>query len=163
MPINPTGFCKLYVLAPYAAWCEDELCEWKALATAGGINALVEHALRAANPTDPIDTPAYKQKLGDYRKNLGCPVEHQHIRYVVETYKHVELKNSGKVPDSFDTIQEQQAGAFSPAFSSAFDVVRPQLGFPFDDGTGAVPSWIPLRRPVEKCIAYWKGHLGLRD
>jgi hypothetical protein len=162
MPVDPKDFFKLYVLAPYAAWCEDELCEWKALATASGINALVEHTLRAADPTDPIDTPAYKQKLGDYRKNLACSVEHQHIRYAVETYKHVELRDSTKVPGSFDMMQEQQAGAFSPAFSSAFDVVRPQVGFPYDDGTGAMP-WIPLRRPVEKCIACWKVHFGLAD
>ena len=33
MPVDPKDFFKLYVLAPYAAWCEDELCEWKALAT----------------------------------------------------------------------------------------------------------------------------------
>jgi hypothetical protein len=162
MPFDPKDFFKLYVLAPHAAWCDDELCEWKALATASGINALVEHALRSANPTDPIDNPAYQQKLGDYRKKLGCSVEHRHIQYIVETYKHVELRGSKKVPGSFDMMQEQQAGAFSPAFSRAFDVVRSQLGFPYDDGTGTMP-WIPLRRPVEKCIAYWKGHFGLAD
>ena len=160
MPVDPKDFFRLYVLAPYAAWCEDELCEWKALATAGGINALVEHALRAANPTDPIGSPAYQQKLGDYRKNLGCPVEHRHIQHIVETQKHVELKDSTRVPGSFDMMQEQRAGAFSAAFSQEFDVVRPQLGFPYDDGTGSMPSWIPLRRTVEKCIAYWKVHFG---
>jgi hypothetical protein len=67
MPVDPKAFFKLYVLPPHAAWCEDELCEWKALATAGGINALVEHALRAVNPTVPIGSPTYQQKLGAYR------------------------------------------------------------------------------------------------
>ena len=71
-------------------------------------------------------------------------------------------RHAAKVPGSFDMMQEQQAGAFSPAFSRALDVVRPQLGFPYDDGTGAMP-WIPLRRPVEKCIACWKAHFGLAD
>ncbi|PPQ40130.1 hypothetical protein [Rhodopila globiformis] len=160
MSLDPKSFFKLYVLAPHSAWCEDELCEWKAFATASGINALVEHALRAANPTDPINTPAYQQKLHDYRVNLGFSAEHRHIQYVVETYKHVELKGSKKVPGRFDMMQGQRAGAFAPAFSRAFDVVRPQLGFPYDDGTGPTP-WIPLRRPVENCVAYWKGHFGL--
>lgn len=72
MQFEPQDFFNLYVLAPHAAWCEDELCEWKALATASGINALVEHVLKAANPTDPIDAPAYKRKLGDYRRKWGA-------------------------------------------------------------------------------------------
>ena len=123
MPVNPKDFFKLYVLPPSVAWCEDEVCEWKALATAGGINALVEHVFRAINPTDTIGTPAYRQKLGDYRKNLECATEHRHIQYVV--------------------------------------VVRPQFGFPYDDGRDATSAWIPLRQPVEKCIAYWKNHFGV--
>jgi hypothetical protein len=161
MPVDPEDFFKLYVLPPYIAWREDELCEWKAFAAAGGINALIEHVFRAVNPTDLIGTPPYQQKLGDYRKNLQCAAEHRHIQYVVETYKHVELKNPTKTPGSFDMMQEQQAGAFSTAFSRAFDVVRPQLGFPYDDGSGGMPSWIPLRRQVEKCIDHWKSHFGL--
>ena len=96
MPVDPKDFFKLYVLAPYAAWCEDELFEWKALATASGINALVEQAFRATNPTDPIGTLAYQQKLGGYRQKLECVVEHQHIRYIVEAYKHVELRDTAK-------------------------------------------------------------------
>jgi hypothetical protein len=163
MPVDPKDFFKLYVLAPYAAWCDDELCQWKALATASGINALVEQAFRATNPTDPIGTSAYQQKLRGYRQKLECVVEHQHIRYIVEAYKHVELRGSAKVPGSFDMMQEQRAGDFSADFSRDFDVVRPQLGFPYDDGIGSMPSWIPLRRPVEKCIAYWKVHFGLTD
>ena len=94
MPVDPKDFFKLYVLAPYAAWADDELCQWKALATASGINAFVEQAFRATNPTDPIGTSAYQQKLGGYRQELECVVEHQHILYIVEAYKHVELKIS---------------------------------------------------------------------
>jgi hypothetical protein len=157
VPATPKDFFNLYVLAPYEAWIkDDELCEWKAMATAGGINALVEHACRAANPTDPIDTPAYKQKLGVYRKGLGCAVEHRHIQYVVETYKHVELNKPQRVPGSFDAMQSQIAGDFSPTdFSSDFDVARLQLGFPYQDGASPV-QWVPLRATVEKCITYWR-------
>jgi hypothetical protein len=161
MPVDPKNFFRLYVLLPYASWCEDELCEWKVIATAGGINALVEHAFRAINSPDLIGAPAYQQKLGNYRKNMECVVEHRHIQYVVETYKHVELRDATKIPSSFDTIQKQQAGAFSAAFNRKFDVVRPQLGFLYDDGSGGMPSWIPLRRTVEKCIAYWKNHFDI--
>jgi hypothetical protein len=56
-------------------------------------------------------------------------------------------------------MQEQQTGAFSAAFSRAFDVVQSQLGSPYDDGAETT-AWIPLQRPVEKCIAHWKGHFG---
>jgi hypothetical protein len=159
MPVVPKDFFNLYVLAPYEAWIHgNELCKWKAMATAGGINALVEHAFREANPTDPIGTRAYQTKLGNYRKNLGCTVEHRHIQYVVETYKHVELSDPLKVPGSFDAMQAQVAGAFSSGFGPGYDVMRSQLGFPYDDGASPV-QWVPLRATVGKCIDYWRSQL----
>jgi hypothetical protein len=163
MPISRKDFFERYVVAPYHAWRDDDpLCEWKALATAGGINALIEHAFREANPTEPIGTSAYDKKLDRYRENLGCAVEHQHIKYVVETYKHVEKRINPRkpqpVPDKFDDMQVQATGPFSLDFSARDFDVKPELGFPYHDGTSHVP-WIPLLVPVEKCIAYWRGIL----
>jgi hypothetical protein len=122
-----------------------------------------EWITRHRKPVSPalFGHAALSAKVRDYRKNLQCAAEHRHVQYVVETYKYVKLKNPITIPGSFDRMQEQQAGAFSTAFSRGFDVVRPQLGIPYDDGSGGMPSWIPLRRQVEKCIDHWKSHFRL--
>jgi hypothetical protein len=51
-----------------------------------------------------------------------------------------------------------KAALAATAFSSDFDVARPQLGFPYQDGTSPV-QWVPLRATVEKCITYWRSRL----
>jgi hypothetical protein len=166
MPVNPQDFFAKYVLAPYESWIADELCEWKAFAVAGGLNALIEHSFRQNNPNDLMGTNDYQDKLGEYRKRLPNAEDHDHIRYVVEVFKHVErtdrrgTRRSGP-PSEFSAMKVAEAGAFSKEFASGFDVVRWQLGFPYKKDAATPEVWLPLRQPVERCIGSWKQHFGM--
>lgn len=156
MSTDPQDFFEKYVLAPYAEWIADELCEWKAFAVVGGLNALVEHAFRHANPSGQIGTPGYQQQLGAFRKSLSNATDHDHIRFVAEVFKHVELNpKKQKTPGKFEP-RINKAGSFNSDFNNDFDVFRPQLGFMYKEDQSAPATWLPLHRVTEQCIDSWK-------
>ncbi len=151
MSIDPKDFFQTYVLGPYGAWVEDELCEWKAFATVNGLNALIELTRLADSPGT---------NLGEFRRDLPRAEDHNHIRWVAEVLKHIERSREG-APRTLDEMGRQSAGAFSSDFSADFDVVREQLGFPFQATPANPPAWVPLRQVVDRCIDSWRGRFGL--
>ena len=54
VPIDPKDFFLEYVLEPYDAWINQELCKWKAMAVANGLNALMEVKFLHDNPTRTV-------------------------------------------------------------------------------------------------------------
>jgi hypothetical protein len=159
MAIDPREIFRDYVDAPYQAWLQDETCEWKALAVASGLNALAEHVFRGLNPNRQIGTADYQRDLGEFRGNLFSQLDHEHIRFVVEVFKHVEKRDAAAVPRRLDEKATKEAGAFSKEWSREFDVVRPQIGFPYGDGHRT--EWVPLRQPVTRLIEGWKKELAI--
>ncbi len=146
-----------FVIKPFQAWTDDEKCEWKAMAVANGINALVEHAFQSSNPSIPAGSDEYKLKFGNFRRSLRTAEYHDHVRAVAEVFKHGELIRKTS-PSRFTEMRIRDAGAFSNDFSDDFDVVRPQIGFPFEAVDG-LDTWVTLRSVVEECIQEWRERL----
>ena len=79
MPVDPNDFFQKFVLQPYDAWIRDELCEWKAMAVANGLNALMEYKFLHDNPTRTVRDTDHQDALGKFRRGLtklGRPPPH---------------------------------------------------------------------------------------
>jgi hypothetical protein len=159
MPVDPKDFFQRYVLQSYDAWIRDELCEWKAMAVANALNALIEYKFLADNPARKVTDPDHAAALGNFWRGLPNWEDHRHIRFVAEIYKHVERRNPAEAPNSLADMAINEAGAFSRKFSRAFDVARDQLGFPFQATPGGPSTWVPLRTVATVCVEYWRGVL----
>ena len=159
MPIDPKDFFLEYVLEPYDAWINQELCKWKAMAVANGLNALMEVKFLHDYPTRTVTDSDHDQALGNYRRGLTNWQDHRHIRFVAETFKHVERRKKTEIPGKLGDMEINPAGPFGPEFDQSFDTVRDQLGFPYQETPGGPSVWVPLREVATRCVDYWRGEL----
>ena len=160
MPVDPKDFFQKYVLQPYDAWVRDELCEWKAMAVANGLNALMEYKFLHDNPTRKVTDPGTRQLWVNFRRSLPNWEDHRHIRFVAETFKHIERYKPNEIPGKLEDMKVDEAGPFSDEFSDEYDTARDQLGFPFQARPKSPRSvWVPLRGVATRCVEYWRGRL----
>ena len=148
MPIDPKDFFLEYVLEPYDAWINQELCKWKAMAVANGLNALMEVKFLHDNPTRTVRDSDHDQALGTFRRGLTNWEDHRHIRFVTETFKHVERRKKTEIPGKLGDMKINQAGPFGEEFdeystrcgtSSAFHIRRRREVLVFGCHFGRLP------------------------